>query len=116
MKEPRPDVWHGGSVAPGLETVNENGVKWCTSGVRDLWDFSGVGQVLRCLGVGPLDLSKSLWNGMEGKEDVSGTGERVLRLVKLEKKSNQVNAKYIHINFYRYGAMLFSAFYLDLVI
>ena len=24
-----------GSVAPGLETVNENGVKWCTSGVGD---------------------------------------------------------------------------------
>ena len=24
-----------GSVAPGLEMVNENGVKWCTSGVGD---------------------------------------------------------------------------------
>ena len=24
-----------GSVAPGFEMVNENGVKWCTSGVRD---------------------------------------------------------------------------------
>ena len=32
-----------GSAAPGLETVNENGVKCCTRGVRDLWDFSGVG-------------------------------------------------------------------------
>ena len=25
-----------GSVAPGLETVQWNGIKWCTSGVRDL--------------------------------------------------------------------------------
>ena len=25
-----------GSVAPGLETVKENGFKWCTSCVRDL--------------------------------------------------------------------------------
>ena len=56
-----------GSVAPGFEMVNENGAKWCTSGVGDFWDISGVGQVLRCLGVGPLDLSKSLWNGMEGR-------------------------------------------------
>ena len=24
-----------GSEAPGFETVNENGVKWCTSGVGD---------------------------------------------------------------------------------
>ena len=32
---------------------------------------------------------------MGWKEDVSGTGERVLRLVKLENKSNQVNAHYI---------------------
>ena len=25
-----------GSVAPGLETVKENGIKWCSSGARDL--------------------------------------------------------------------------------
>ena len=53
---------------------------------------------------------------MGWEEDVSGTGERVLRLVKLEKNSNQVNAKYIYRFFYRYGAMFFAAFYLDLVI
>ena len=33
---------------------------------------------------------------MGWKEDVSRTGEIVLRLVKLEKNSNQVNAKYIY--------------------
>ena len=54
---------------------------------------------------------------MGWKEDESGTGERVLRLVKLEKFSNQVNAHYIYTRFYKYGAMFFfSAFYLDLVI
>ena len=25
-----------GFVAPGLETVKKTGIKWCTSGVRDL--------------------------------------------------------------------------------
>ena len=37
---------------------------------------------------------------MGWEEDVSGTGERVLRLVKLEKNSNQVNAKYIYSFFF----------------
>ena len=37
---------------------------------------------------------------MGWKEDVSGTGERVLRLVKLEK--NEKVQKYIHRIFYRY--------------
>ena len=39
---------------------------------------------------------------MGWKENVSGTGERVLRLVKLEKKSNQVNAHYIDTRFFKY--------------
>ena len=28
--------------------VGKQGIKWCTSGVRDLSDVSGVGQVFRC--------------------------------------------------------------------
>ena len=52
----------GVCLAPGLETVNEHGVKWCTSGVRDLRDFSGVGQVLRCWGTGFFQESLK-WDG-----------------------------------------------------
>ena len=47
---------------------------------------------------------------MGWKEDVSGTGERVLRLVKLEK--NEKVQKYIHRIFFRYGTMFFQRFIL----
>ena len=40
-----------------------------------------------CSGVGPVHLSKRVIE-MGGKQDESGTGEGVLTLVKLEKKSN----------------------------
>ena len=60
-------------------------MKWCTGGVRDLWDFSAVGQVraFACF-------QKSHWNGMETrwKDMKSGTGDGVLTQVKLEKNSN----------------------------
>ena len=81
-----------GSVAPGLETVNENGVKCtkgCTRGVRD---FSAVGY-----------LSKRVIE-MGWKQAESEMGEGVLTRVKLVKNSNTRIKQYlvlaeIHLDF-----------------
>ena len=57
-----------GSAAPGLETVNENGVKCCTRGVRDLWDCSGVGGlVFGCYASGSFQESFTWEHGMEAR-------------------------------------------------
>ena len=61
-----------GSVATGHETVKYNGIKWCTSGVRDLWDFSGVGRLFRCWA--SESFQKSHWNGMETRWKWDGGG------------------------------------------
>ena len=57
-------------------------MKWCTSGVRDLWDFSAVGQVS---GLCMFPKESLKWDGNKMK---SGTGEGVVTPVRLEKNSN----------------------------
>ena len=84
MKEPRPGAWHGGLWLQASKRRN----KMESSGVPVVFQTCETLVLLdRCLGVGPVDFSKRVFE-MGCKQDESGTGEGVLTLVKLEKKSN----------------------------
>ena len=62
-KERRPGAWEGGLWLQASKRWNKNGIKWCTRGVRDLWDLTSVGRMFRCRA--SASFQKSHWNGME---------------------------------------------------
>ena len=84
-----------------------------SSGVPVVFETCEILVVLdRCSGVGALDFSKSLWNGMEGRCKWDGGKSSETCNLLAREISNQVNAHYIYTRLYKYGAMFFKRFIL----
>ena len=118
-KEPRPGAWDGGLRLQ----ASKRWTKMESSGVPVVFETCETLVVLVdwCSGVGALDFSKSLWNGMEGRcKWDGGESSETCNLLAREKiqPSKCTLHLYLHKFFFggKYGAMFFWAFYLDLVI